>query len=136
MALVAGASQYMSQAAYSNATGAAAQQPSLLGSGGGTASLLSVGKRLAPEGIGISANARQLNEQFLQQSSGTFNQLFSAAGGGSSTEDALKKQILALRSSVPTSRETPEVREAKQEALEEAEEAASTSRGNLLDRTV
>lgn len=103
--MVAGASRYANAAAYANATGgsAAAAGSLLSGSGGLDSSLLNVGRRLAPEGVGISGNARALNAQQIQNSAGTFNQLFSVGASQLNSTEAMQTKIAALRSTSSTS---------------------------------
>jgi len=145
MALIAGASQYVNQAAVSNKLGLPGQQNSLLvENGASTVSLLDLGRQNAGNGIGLSASARALNDQFLQQNSSTFNQLFSLSGGGSATVDAAQIQILGLRSSVPASREVeaPEIASEAPSTEEAAVEAAvedvsaNAEPGSIVDQEV
>lgn len=130
MATIRGASQFLNQATLSNRLGAAGQASSnVLGEAAGGAGILEIGRNLAVSGVGISNNARALNRQFLQQSAGTFNQLFSATGGTSSTVEVAQTQILALRASTSVSRLTPEAREV-------ALEVSESSRGNVVDENI
>lgn len=133
MARIPGASQYLNQATLSNLQGVSAQAPNLLGEAAGGVGILDVGRNLATPGVGISNSARALNRQFLEQNAGTANQLFSASGGGSSTEDAAITQIRALQSKVPVTRATPEAREAAEERAVEAAQA-ETERGSIIDQ--
>ncbi len=133
MARIPGASQYLNQATLSNLQGVSAQAPNLLGEAAGGVGILDVGRNLATPGVGISNSARALNRQFLEQNAGTANQLFSASGGGSSTEDAAITQIRALQSSVPVTRATPEAREAAEERAVEAAQAEA-ERGSIIDQ--
>ena len=105
MARVAGASQYLNQAILSAKSGSTFTPPSVLGESGAS-SLLDIGRRIAPSGIGISSRARALNEAFIKSRSGEINQLFSLTGGGSATIDAAKIQILGLRAGIPSSSTT------------------------------
>lgn len=127
MGLVAGASRFLNQSIVSNRLGLGGQSSNLLSEVAGTATLLDVGRLNSVPGIGLSSSARSLNKQFLQSTSGTYNQLFSSAGGGSSTVEAAQTQIRALSSTVPTSRDTPQTREALAEAAAE--------RGSIVDET-
>lgn len=136
MTLVAGASRYLAQSTYTSASGAAAQSSNVLGEVAGTATLLDIGRLNAPSGVGLSARARSLNKQFLSSTSGTYNQLFSASGGGSSTVEAALTQIKALQSSVPTSRDSPDIREAKADAQADLEKLAEAERGSIVDESV
>ncbi len=141
MTLIAGASQYVNQATVSNKLGLAGQQNSLLVQNGASAvSLLDLGRQNAGNGIGLSANARALNDQFLQQNSATFNQLFSLSGGGSATVDAAQIQILGLRSTVSASRvvDAPEL-SSEASSIEEtvAEDvSADVELGSIVDEEV
>ncbi len=136
MSLVAGASRYVNQAAYTNKTGAAGQSSNLISEYAGSATLLDIGRLSNNSGIGLSASARSLNKQFLSSTSGTYNQLFSASGGGSSSVDAALIQIRGLQSTVPTSRDSPEVRSARLAAQDIAASATEAERGALLDESV
>lgn len=129
MTIIRGASQFLNQATLTNLTGSAAQPASVLGEAAGGVGILDIGRNLAVRGSGISNNARALNRQFLSDSAGTFNQLFSLSGGGSASVEAAQTQILALRSSVPASRATPEVREA-------ALDVSDSDRGALVDESI
>ncbi len=132
MTVIRGASQFLNQATLTNLQGTAAQSANVLGEAAGGVGILDIGRNLAVQGVGISNNARNLNRQFLEQSSGTFNQLFSTTGGGSATVEAAQTQILALRSSVPATRETPDVRE----AVAEASATAEAERGAIVDESI
>jgi len=102
---VPGSSQYLNQATLSNQRGFSGTSPNVLGETAGGISLLDVARSAAPSnGIGLSASARALNNQFLRSNSSTTNQLFSLTGGGSATVDAARTQILALKASTPVSR--------------------------------
>ncbi len=102
---VAGSSQYLNQATLSNQRGFAGTSSTVLGEAAGGISLLDVARSNAPNnGIGLSASARALNNQFLRSNSSTTNQLFSLTGGGSATVEASRTQILALKASTPVSR--------------------------------
>ncbi len=136
MTLVAGASRYLSQSTLTNQQGFAAQGSNLLGVAAGSTGILDVGRNLEVQGIGISNRARNLNRQFLQSTAGTYNQLFSASGGGSSTVEGALTQIRALQSSVPTSRDSPQVREAAFEAQEASESLQSAEKGSIIDEEV
>ncbi|MGN7438434.1 MAG: hypothetical protein ACTHOO_07295 [Alcanivorax sp.] len=105
MARVAGSSQYLAQATYSNRTGQSAVSSNLLSNVAGGISLLDVARSAAPSnGIGLSANARSLNNQLLSSNATSFNTLFSLTGGSSATIENAQTQIKALRGSVPASR--------------------------------
>ncbi len=133
MTLVAGASRFLNQSIVSNQLGLAGQSSSVLGEVAGTATLLDIGRLNNNSGIGLSSRARSLNKQFLQSTSGTYNQLFSASGAGSSTVESSLVQIRGLQSSVPASRDSPQVREARFDA-QEAQQASE--RGALIDESV
>jgi hypothetical protein len=104
---------------------------SILG-GGGTSllgnfssSLLDVGKRLNSRGIGISASARAITNNFLSQSKSGGNQLLSLGLGSSSTIEGLQLRIKQLRS-----RYAPELIE------QENATAKSTTKGTNVDKKV
>lgn len=98
MTTVAGASRYLLSSRLANEQGLSAQSTSLLdGSGSSAVSILNVGRRLASgNGIGLSASARALNEQFLNRSS-DINEMFSLGVGPAATLDGMSQEILALR---------------------------------------
>ena len=133
MTLIAGASRYLTQSTLTNQQGFAAQSSNLLGVAAGSTGILDVGRNLEVQGVGISSRARNLNRQFLESTSGTYNQLFSASGGGSASVESALVQIKGLQSSVPTSRDSPEVREARFNAEAAAE---SVEKGSILDESV
>jgi hypothetical protein len=72
--------------------------------------LLSAGKNLAVPGLGVSANARQLNAQQVENSKGLYNNLFSAGASGAGSIDGLQKEVLALRASLPDDAIAPSAR--------------------------
>ncbi|MGH1455434.1 MAG: hypothetical protein ACRBDI_01510 [Alphaproteobacteria bacterium] len=133
MTLVAGASRFLNQSTLTNQQGFAAQSSNLLGVAAGSTGILDIGRNLEIRGVGISNRARNLNRQFLESTSGTYNQLFSASGGGSATVEGALTQIKALQSSVPTSRDSPQVREA---AFDAQEAAAVAEKGSIIDEEV
>ncbi len=60
--------------------------------------ILEAGRGLAPPGApGLSARARGLTNQYLSQSRGNMNALFSSTTGAGYTIEDMQKQILALR---------------------------------------
>ncbi len=132
MTLIPGASRFLNSATLSNQQGFAAQTSDILQQSVGSASLLDAGRNLAVDGVGLSSRARLLNQQFLSQSSGTYNTLFSTSGGGSATVEAARTQILGLQSSVPVSRATPELRQEVAELVEQQNAEA----GSIIDETV
>jgi len=136
MVTIRGASQFLNQATLTNTRGVAAQATTVLGEAAGGVGILDIGRNLASPGIGISNNARALNRQFLSSTSGTYNALFSASGGGSATVDASLTQIRGLQATVPASRDTPQVREAAQDAQATAETLQDLARGDIVDETV
>lgn len=107
---VAGASQFKYASILANTKQLAAVRPSLLGDGIGTVSLLDIGRGNSVRGVGLSASARALNKQYLEQSSGTINGLFSATVGNTSTVEALQTQIKALRSGLSIDKVAPSLR--------------------------
>lgn len=135
MVAIRGASQFLNQATLTNKQGVAAQTTTVLGEAAGGVGILDIGRNLASPGIGISNNARQLNRQFLSSTSSTYNQLFSLSGGGSATTDAALTQIKGLQATVPTTRDSPQVRAAAQEAQAAAESLQNAARGDTVDET-
>ena len=76
----------------------------------GADSFLALGKRFSAPGIGVSARARQMNQQFLAQSASTGNKLLSLTVGSSASIEGLQKQVAALRAKLPASALSSEVR--------------------------
>lgn len=104
MVTIPGASQFVNSARLANTQGISAQAPTVLGSSASATSLLDAGRSLnSNNGIGLSARARQLTNQLLSTTAAEGNALFSLAVGETSTIDALRTQILALRSKIPAS---------------------------------
>ncbi len=102
MPTIAGASQYLNAATYSNLTGRAAQGSNLIGNLG-TVDLLDVARSNNNSGIGLSSRARALNKQFLQSTSSNYNSLFSSTNSAYLSVEQLQQQVLALRASLPDS---------------------------------
>lgn len=100
MTSIPGASRFLGAATLANLKNLPAQSTDLLSSVAGSVSLLAVGRLNSVPGVGLSANARALNDQFLDKSSSNANGLFSATAGADSTLEGLQKQVLALRSSL------------------------------------
>ncbi len=101
MTLIPGASQYLMTATLANKKGLTPSIPTMLGSRG-TVDLLDVARRVtANNGIGLSASARQLNQQFLNSSKSNYNALFGLGVAGSATVEALVQKINAIRSTLP-----------------------------------
>lgn len=104
MALVAGASRFLSASTLANTRGTAPSIPTLLSQESTTASILDAARgTLAVRGLGISSSARALNQAFLSRTS-DINQMFSLGIGSDATIEGLAQQIRALRSSLPDSR--------------------------------
>ncbi len=106
MALIAGASSYVNAANLAISQGRNAVAPSLLGDS--AVDLLDSGRRFGARGIGLSARSRTLTKQFLNNSSSLSNALLSAPAEANTTEN-LKKRILAIRASLPTSALAPDL---------------------------
>lgn len=103
MTLIAGASRYLAQSTLTNKIGGAAQANDVLSQTFGTVGILDVGRSSAlSNGIGLSPNARALNNQALAKSNSTYNTLFSSTAASSSVDNA-KIQILGLRASLSES---------------------------------
>lgn len=103
MTTIAGASQYRVAAILSNEQGLTSVSSGLI-EGFGAVDMLDVGRSLyGNNGIGLSSSARKQTKEFLQQSASGFNGLFSAGVSETSSVDALKTQINALRASLPAS---------------------------------
>lgn len=104
MTTIAGASQYLNASTLANARGRAPSLPTLLGDGGmGGVDLLEVGRRVNRSGIGLSANARALNKQFLNQTASGFNSIFSLSTAAIGSIETMQQQINAIRASIPES---------------------------------
>ncbi|MBK9585035.1 MAG: hypothetical protein KA099_04445 [Alphaproteobacteria bacterium] len=103
---IAGASQFRIQA-LAQLTGVPTYDaPNLFGSSGGSSaiSLLDTGRQLnGISGLGLSGNARALNNGFIASRSTDINKLFSLTGGSDGTLEGNQAAILALRSSRPES---------------------------------
>lgn len=143
MTLVAGASQFLNSSILANSQGLSAQTNSVLSEAAGGVSLLDAGRRINRSGIGISNQSRQRIDALLDSRSATFNELFSLSGGTSSTVDAAITQIAALRSSVPTSRNSLAVLEASggdaaaaEAEILEAARAEAIEPGSIIDESV
>ncbi len=102
MALVAGASRYYNAALYGNQQGSVMTTPNLLSDSMGAVDLLDIGRQ--DNGIGLSASARALNKQFLEQTSNGFNTIFSLSTYQMTSTDTMKQQIEALRARLPDSK--------------------------------
>lgn len=106
---VAGASRFINAATLANQQGLAAQSPTVLGETS-TASLLDTGRgAFGNNGIGLSANARALNDQFFGRTADV-NSLFSLAAGPDATIESAQQQILALRAGLSDSQLAPSLR--------------------------
>ncbi len=103
MTTIAGASRFLSAATLANTQGVAAQAPTLLGESD-TASLLDAGRGVSAgnNGIGLSSSARAVNNSFLNRTA-DINALLSLAVGADATIEGMQQQILALRSTLPSS---------------------------------
>ena len=102
MALISGASGFLSAATLAQKQGSVASVPTVLGHAAGGVDLLSAGKRLAPPGIGVSSAARSINQSFLNRTS-EINAMLSLAAGEGTTIEGARQQILALRARLPES---------------------------------
>ncbi|PCJ99723.1 MAG: hypothetical protein COA45_02580 [Zetaproteobacteria bacterium] len=104
MARIAGASQYLNQATLANKQGSTFVPADIL-SLTSSSSLLDVGRATSVSGVGISARARQLNNQIIENNSSSYNRLFSLSGGASATTGAAQIQIAGLAATASTSRD-------------------------------
>ncbi len=98
---VAGASQYRTQALAQLNGVAVSDTGNVLGATGSATSILDAGRATAIDGIGLSPNARALNNSFLSSTASSFNQIFSLGAGTDSTVEGNQAAILALRASLP-----------------------------------
>lgn len=105
MTTIPGASTYLTAATLANKQGFASASSSLFGEGGiGAPDLLEAGRRIQRDnGIGLSAQSRALNKQFLDKSKSGFNGLFSLGVATTVSIEAITKKINALRSTLPES---------------------------------
>lgn len=113
MTTIPGASQFLNSATLANTQGLGAQPATVLGDGGiGGVDILDVARGNAPDnGIGLSSRARLLNQQFLDSTSTTFNEIFSLGLGSTATIEGLQQEILALRSQFSDDQLAPELRQ-------------------------
>ncbi|MFK7839629.1 MAG: hypothetical protein AB8B83_04805 [Bdellovibrionales bacterium] len=130
MTTIPGASGFLNSATLANTRGLAAQSATVLGAGGiGGVDILDVARANAPSnGVGLSSRARLLNQQFLDSTSSTFNQIFSLGIGATASIDGLQQQILALRSGLSDSQLAPSLRQ-------DNGEAAAPENGQTVDTT-
>lgn len=109
---IAGASQYRTTAILANQNGTVgASTGNNLITSLGTVDILDIGRSaIGDNGIGLSQQSRLLNKQFLESSASTFNTIFSLGVAETSSVEALQTQINALRSTLPESSLSREVR--------------------------
>lgn len=124
MTRIPGASQFVNAARLANQQGLAASTSSLLDNYGGANSLLNAGKRINRSGIGMSASSRAQLDKFMNNTRGVFSNLLSA--GIAADQDALQKQILGLRASLPSSKISEHVDR-------NADKDSGSSRGSNVD---
>ena len=99
---ISGSSQYLNSATLANNKGFSAQGVSLLSEV--SLNLLDVARSAGGiKGIGLSPNARALNQDFLKSSQSNFNVVFSLGVAETNSIEAAQTQIRALRSSASTS---------------------------------
>ncbi len=97
MATIPGASQFINAATLANTRGISVQQPTVLSASASSTSLLDAGRSIGGgNGIGLSASARAINQQFLNNSA-DINAMFSLGIGTSATVEGAQQNILALR---------------------------------------
>jgi len=130
MTSIPGASQFLNSATLANQQGLGAGQATVLGDGGiGSVSLLDVGRSsLFDSGVGLSARARQLNNDFINSTASTFNQIFSLGIGATASIEGLQQQILALRANTPDS-------QLSRDLQQDNGEAAASENGQEVDTT-
>jgi len=128
MVTIPGASGFLNAATLANRQGIGAQQATVLGAGGiGGVDILDVARANAPSnGVGLSSRARLLNQQFLDSTSSTFNQIFSLGIGATASVEGLQQQILALRAGTPDSQLAPSLRQ-------DSGEVAASENGQEID---
>lgn len=128
MVTIPGASQFLNSATLANQQGLAAQPATVLGDGGiGGVDILDVARANAPDnGVGLSARARLLNQQFIESNSQTFNAIFSLGLGSSATIEGLQQQILALRAGLSDDQLAPSLRQ-------DSGEVAASENGQEVD---
>lgn len=101
MTVIAGASQYLAAATVANKTGVPQARVSLMTNT--AVDILDIGRSINKSGLGLSANARALNKQFLEQTRGGYNAIFGMSTVGMSSIENMHLQINALRSKTPQS---------------------------------
>ena len=90
----------MNSATLSNLQGFAGTSTTFLAEANGF-DLLSVGRRINRNNVGISPEARARNQQIRDQSASSFNQIFSLSGVEFGTNETLQQKILAIRAGLP-----------------------------------
>lgn len=131
---VAGASRFLTTATLANEQGFSATSTGLI-ENLGTVSLLDVGRSISGNnGIGLSGNARALNQQFLSSSTSNFNSIFSLNVATTSSVEALQQGILALRSSLSDDQLAPSLRGNLVDGTDSGAVTASDS-GSLVDES-
>lgn len=110
---VAGASLYRSQAIAQLKGVVTYNVPNLFGSAGGVSALsvLDAGRQFnAIPGIGLSANARALNSDFIASRAADVNKMFSLTAGTDGTVEGNIQAIAAIRASLPFNAFSREIR--------------------------
>lgn len=101
---IAGASQYRIQALAQLGGVPSSSAPNLFGASDGLSavSLLDAGRQLnGIPGVGLSANARALNSDFISSRVTDVNKMFSLTAGSDSTTEGNIQAIAAIRASLP-----------------------------------
>lgn len=103
MTLVAGAVQFLNAARLAVKNGVAPSIPTLLGNTNGGGSLLDIARTdlMNVGGFGLSASARKLNDQLMNNSYAS--QLLSLTAGADATTDGAATMIKGLRAKLPQS---------------------------------
>lgn len=114
MTTVAGASQYLNAAKIQNSK---SKYASYINAGGTTlmnstaVDILDIGRStFGNNGIGMSASSRAYTKQFLNATKSGFNAIFGMSTINMSSIENMTMQINALRSKIPQSQLSPEVR--------------------------
>lgn len=77
--------------------------PSILDGGSGNALSILGAARQFYKGIGLSKNARQMNDQYLSQSKSGLNAILSLNVSVNASIEAVQQKIKAIRASLPQS---------------------------------
>lgn len=106
--IVPGATSYLNAAKLANKQGYVSSTSYLMSSM--SFDVLEIGRSTNSSGLGLSANARALNRQYLSSTKTDMNKFFSLTTYQFGSMQTLSQTILALRSKMPASQLSEEVR--------------------------